>query len=120
MKGTGAKASGQQHHRSSSYSCLNHKPAEIVGVREMCGEPDFSVELLDRHYVFGAFVSHFAGPVAGTQSHTFRLEQSESAKVKLFTKHTGLTTAQVAGCAEMDGNHNCIQISLCQSSSSPR
>lgn len=32
----------------------------------------------------------------------------------------GLTTAQAGGCAGTDGNHNCIQTPLCQSSSSPQ
>lgn len=39
------------------------EPAEIVGVREVCGELDFSVQVLHSHNVFWTFIPHFAGPV---------------------------------------------------------
>lgn len=37
-------------------------PAEIVGVGEVCGELDFSVQFLYSHDVFWTFIPHFAGP----------------------------------------------------------
>lgn len=39
------------------------EPAEVVGVREVCGELDFSVHVLHSHDVFRTFIPHFAGPV---------------------------------------------------------
>lgn len=39
------------------------KPAEIVGVGEVCGESDFSVQFFHSHDVFWTFVPHFTGPV---------------------------------------------------------
>lgn len=38
------------------------KPAEIVGIGEMCRELDFSVWFLNSHNVFWTFVPHFTGP----------------------------------------------------------
>lgn len=38
------------------------EPAQIVGVGELCGELDLSVQFLHSHDVFRTFVPHFTGP----------------------------------------------------------
>lgn len=44
-------------------SVWRSQPAQIVGVGQVCGELDLSIQVLNSHDVFGAFIPHFTGPV---------------------------------------------------------
>lgn len=43
-------------------------PAQVVGVRQVCGELDLSIQLLYSHDVFWTLIPHFTGPEDETTS----------------------------------------------------
>lgn len=47
------------------------EPAQIVGVGQVCGKLDLSVQFLHSHDVFWTFVPHFTGPVDDTQRNFY-------------------------------------------------
>lgn len=63
------------------------QPAQIVGVGQLCGKLDLSVQLLYSHDVFWTFVPHFTGPVDDDTQRNFYLKYKSSPSLKTAIFH---------------------------------
>lgn len=52
----------RKEQQNAAKETVESEPAQIVGVGELCGKLDLSVQFLHSHDVFWTFVPHFTGP----------------------------------------------------------
>lgn len=72
----------EERAREKKTGALGYEPAQIVGVGQLCGKLDLSVQFLYSHDVFGTFVPHFTGPVDDDTQRNFYLKYKSSRSLK--------------------------------------